>query len=136
MASQLLSGYSVPGRHIHGVSSMLNTDRDRSLPSVEGFLASVFAALAVAIILSLVLGSGPVRLNRKRTAFLLVLLAALAFLGPVYTRRRWLHFRREQSLSEITSFVSHSHNYDNASSAALSLVQEVELVSRGYRLSV
>lgn len=39
-------------------------------------------------------------------------------------------------MAEITAFVAKSQDFDGASSAAVSLVQEVELVSRGYRMYV
>lgn len=65
---------------------------------------------------------------------MMILCAAGVLLGQVYMKRQWLRYRRSQSLSEITAFVEISRNYDSTSGAALSLIQEVELVSRGYRL--
>lgn len=38
-------------------------------------------------------------------------------------------------MSELVNFVSISHEFDSATEATLSLVQEVELVSRGFRVS-
>jgi len=35
---------------------------------------------------------------------------------------------------EISNFVGIAHDFDMAAAGALTLVQEVELVSRGYRL--
>lgn len=134
IASQLLSDYSISNRNHPQPSGAPATGHDRSIVSVEGILASVLGALAVAIVLSWILGSGPQYVTRKRLVFLVLLLVALALLGPVYMRRQWLKYRREQSLSEIATFVSSSHDFDSVMSAALSLVQEVELVSRGYRM--
>ena len=65
----------------------------------------------------------------------MVLAIASTFIGRVYLRRQWLRYRRQQALTEINSFVSHSHEIDGVVGAALGLIQEVELVSRGYRLS-
>lgn len=75
-------------------------------------------------------------ITRKRLVFLLVLCAAGVLLGQVYMKRQWLRCRREQALTEIADFVTNSHNFDGATGAVLSLVQEVELVSRGYRMLV
>ena len=111
-------------------------NQDRSIISLEGIFASVLGALSVAIILSWILSPGPSYVTRKRLFFLVLLLTALALLGPVYMRRQWLRYRREQSLLEVASFVSNSHDFDSATGAALSLIQEVELVSRGYRMLV
>jgi uncharacterized membrane protein len=136
IASQLLSGTSILGHRPTApkVSGPVDIDKNQSLLSTEGILASILAALAVAVILSWILGSAPSYVTRKRLAFLLVLFAAAAFLGQIYMRRQWLRYRREQSLSEIAMFVSNSNEFDSASEATLSLVQEVELVSRGYRM--
>ncbi|KAI6770460.1 hypothetical protein HG530_005089 [Fusarium avenaceum] len=133
IASQLLSGHSGLGQsHLGNNAPISLTAEDGSLLSTEGFVASILAALAVAVILSWVLGSG---VTKKRLVFLVLLCAAAVLLGQVYMKRQWLRYRRSQSLSEITSFIEHSHNFDSVSGAALSLIQEVELVSRGYRLA-
>lgn len=136
VASQLLSGHSILGQH-QPAPNLANTPAapsPRSTTSTEGVLASVLAALALAVILSWGLGSGQPSITRKRFIFLLFLAAAGALLGQVYFRRQWLRYRREQSLTEVASFVSNSYEFDSATSAALSLIQEVELVSRGYRM--
>ena len=109
-------------------------EKHQSLLSTEGVVASILVALAIAVILSWFLGNGPSHVTRKRLAFLLIILAAASLLGQIHIRRRWLRYRRDQSLSEIALFVSNSNNLDSATDATLSLVQEVELVSRGYRV--
>ncbi|KAJ3504663.1 hypothetical protein NM208_g16304 [Fusarium decemcellulare] len=130
IASQLLSGHSGLGQpqlNASGLNARANDEAD-SLLSTEGILASILAALAIAVVLSWVVESG---VTRKRLIFLLILCAAAVLLGQVYMRRQWLRYRRSQSLSEITAFIEKSHGFDSASGAALSLIQEVELVSRG-----
>ncbi|KAK8924922.1 hypothetical protein VCV18_005348 [Metarhizium anisopliae] len=137
IASQLLSGTSILGHRpaapsVPGANS--DDKHDQLLLSTEGILASILGALAIAVVLSWVLGNAPSYVTRKRLAFLLVLCAAAAFLGQIYMRRQWLRYRRMQSLAEIATFVTNSNDFDSASEATLSLVQEVELVSRGYRI--
>ncbi|KAH7171149.1 Mysoin-binding motif of peroxisomes-domain-containing protein [Dactylonectria macrodidyma] len=134
IASQLLSGHAGLGQHQlgGGVGAAPANDEDHSILSPEGIVASVLAALAIAVILSWVVENG---VTRKRFIFLMLLCAASVLLGQVYMRRQWLRYRRSQSLSEITTFIENSHSHDSASGAALSLIQEVELVSRGYRIS-
>lgn len=138
IASQLLSGHAIVSYWPLAPSPAGATTENipQSLLANEGVIASILGALAVAAILSWASGSASSYVTRKRMVFLLVLVAALAFLGQVYMRRQWLRYRREQSLSEITAFVSNSHDFDSATEATLSLVQEVELVSRGYRMLV
>ncbi|CAH0049936.1 unnamed protein product [Clonostachys solani] len=137
VASQLLSGHSILGQHqpAPSLADAASSPGLNSIYSTEGVLASILAALALAIILSWVLGSGQSSITRKRLVFLIVIGAAGLLLGQVYIRRQWLRYRRDQSLSEISAFVSNSHEFDSATTAALSLIQEVELVSRGYRIS-
>lgn len=134
IASQLLSGHSGLAQHqVHGNGPPASvSDKDDSLLSTEGIIASVLAALAIAVILSWVVESG---VTRKRLVFLIIICAAAVLLGQVYMRRQWLRYRRSQSLAEITTFIETAHSFDSASGAALSLIQEVELVSRGYRIS-
>ncbi|KAK5990877.1 hypothetical protein PT974_09152 [Cladobotryum mycophilum] len=136
IASQLLSGHSILGRRLPIINApVASTDKhDQSLLSAEGLLISILAALAVAAILSWVLGSSS-QLTWKRAVLLLVLVAVSAFFGQIYARHKTLRDRQDQALYEISSLVSSSQDFDSASEATLALVQEVELVSRGYRLS-
>lgn len=67
----------------------------------------------------------------------MVFFGTLAVLGLVtyaYVRRQWLQYVRQQALAETSEFVAKSQEFDAVATAALNLIQEVELVSRGYRL--
>lgn len=140
IASQLLSGHSAAGpRPVPvpvPVGGLLGDSGRPLLLSAEGIAASILGLLAVAVVLSWMRASTRIFLTRKRLVLLVALLAASGLVGQVYVKRRWLRYRREQSLSEITALVATSHDFDSATDATLSLVQEVELVSRGYRMSV
>lgn len=97
----------------------------------------VLGALAVAMLLNWVRNSGALsHVTRKRLFLLLAALAASLFLGNILIRRQWLRYQREKCLSEMAAFVSNSHDFDSATEATLSLIQEVELVSRGFRMFV
>jgi len=65
----------------------------------------------------------------------LVLLLVVAAISYAYVRRQWLQYLRQQTLSEASEFVAKAQEFDSAVAGALTLVQEVELVSRGYRIS-
>ena len=69
-----------------------------------------------------------------RIAVLLLVIGALAVVAYAYVKRQWLQYLRQQTLSEISHFVGVAQEFDTAAAGALTLVQEVELVSRGYRL--
>lgn len=136
VASQLLSGHSVLGQHTSfSHPPRTHTFQDDGSPySSEGVLVSVAGALVLALVLSWVLRTDAPLLSRKRLVVLFLLIPASVLVGQVLMRRQWLHFRRQQSLSEISSFVYNSQEFDGTSAAALALIQEVELVSRGYRM--
>lgn len=51
-----------------------------------------------------------------------------------YSRRQKLVNLRVQAGEGASSVTSNAQNFDAVASAALTLIQEVELVSRGYRM--
>ncbi|KAM3444809.1 hypothetical protein NHJ13734_000999 [Beauveria thailandica] len=137
IASQLLSGHTIAARR-HAGAEALNAaaQGDHSLLSNEGIVASILGALAIAVVLSWIFGhKKDSYVTKKRLIFLAALLAVSGALGQVHVRRQWLRYRRDQSLSELSGFIINSHEFDSAVEATLALVQEVELVSRGYRIT-
>jgi hypothetical protein len=60
----------------------------------------------------------------------------LAAISHAYMRRQWLQSLRQQVLAKSSEFITNAQDFDNATAGALTLVQEVELVSRGYRMYV
>ncbi len=59
-------------------------------------------------------------------------------LGALYAllRRQWLHYLRAQAVETASSLTASAQNFDAAAAAAMTWIQEVELVSRGYRMWV
>ena len=51
-----------------------------------------------------------------------------------YARRQWLHHLRLRSMETATTLTSNAQSFDAAATAAFTLIQEVELVSRGYNM--
>ena len=72
----------------------------------------------------------------SRMAISIALLALFAAVSYAYMRRQWLQSLRQRSLTESSELIANSQDFDNAMAGALTLVQEVELVSRGYRVYV
>lgn len=70
--------------------------------------------------------------------FLVVVLALAAVVTAFYgyMRRQWLQYLRQQAVEGASALVTNLQAFEASTSAALSLIQEVELVSRGYRLYV
>ncbi|KAK8218137.1 Mysoin-binding motif of peroxisomes-domain-containing protein [Phyllosticta capitalensis] len=52
-----------------------------------------------------------------------------------HATRKWLQHLRHRAINTASVLVANLQTFDTASSSALMLIQEVELVSRGYRLS-
>ncbi|KAL8787268.1 MAG: hypothetical protein Q9213_002316, partial [Squamulea squamosa] len=66
------------------------------------------------------------------TPTIAVLVGSVLYL---FFRRQWLHWLRDQVLKSASNLVIDAQGLDTVLSASLNLIQEVELVSRGYRIS-
>lgn len=64
--------------------------------------------------------------------FLVLVSVATAVYG--YTRRQWLQYLRQEAVEGASAVVTNLQAFEASTSSALALIQEVELVSRGYRL--
>lgn len=138
VASQLLSGHSILGQHVPVQSSKMEVGggaQDPNIPSQTGLLLTAVGALGLAWFISWLYGGGITNLTKKRVVVFVVVFAVAGVASQAYIRQQWLRYVREQTLVEISTFVSKAQDFDSASSAAVALIQEVELVSRGYRLS-
>jgi len=64
----------------------------------------------------------------------LTLFVVTATMVYAYARLRWLQYLRHQAVDCATLLVSSAQDFDASASATITLIQEVELVSRGYRM--
>lgn len=136
VASQLLAGHSITGNY-----NYFNRNRDTSdvpqnvvVPTSTGILITATGALVVACVIRWVYMGGYAQLTKGKIAFTTVVLVGFGLVAHFYIRQQWIRYLRNQALAEVSAFVAKSQDFDGVSSAALSLIQEVELVSRGYRL--
>ena len=72
----------------------------------------------------------------SRFSLVVAVFAAVATAGYAYMRRQWLQYLRQQAVQGASTLVTNLQAFEASTSSALALVQEVELVSRGYRLCV
>ena len=79
-------------------------------------------------------GGGDSAAGKSRLVVALLVLVVLGFCSQAYMRRQWLQYLRQQALAETSEFVSKAQEFDQVAAGAMTLVQEVELVSRGYRM--
>lgn len=72
--------------------------------------------------------------NRWRISLVIAVVTIAAVVLYAYSRRQKLVNLRVQAGEGASSVTSNAQNFDAVASAALTLIQEVELVSRGYRI--
>lgn len=73
--------------------------------------------------------------SKSRSLLVVLVFAAVATAGYTYMRRQWLHYLRQEAVEGASALVTNLQAFEASTSSALALIQEVELVSRGYRLS-
>ncbi|PSR97550.1 Mysoin-binding motif of peroxisomes-domain-containing protein [Coniella lustricola] len=138
VASQLLSGHSMPGQRASMMQSpamKADSEQDPNEPSQKGLVITAMGAISLAWFMRWLFGGGLANLTKKRVIVFVVGFALAGIASQAYLRQQWLRYVRQQVLAETSTFVSKAQDFDSASTAALALIQEVELVSRGYRLS-
>lgn len=139
VASQLLSSHQYHGQGSYGNlqrRKIVDTSGIQKAVSPAGAGATASVAFGVSWIIRWSASAHDWKGIILRFTIVSGLLVAAAIFGQAYLRRRWLHNLRQQNLAETTKFIGHSQDLDSAMTAALCLIQEVELVSRGYRMCV
>jgi hypothetical protein len=138
VASQLLSEHAYHGQ---GVQLAIENEWTSGAvaPHLGGFTltgAAITATVAFGIVWMLhwVRRAGSRSSASGRAAVAITIFVVLATSVYAYVRRQWLQYLRQQTLVETSSFVAKAQGLDAAISAAVTLIQEVELVSRGYRM--
>ena len=135
VASQLLNEYpdlgSLHTTQING-TPFANTDlAPNASLNISGVAATAGVAFVLVLLLNWLRGS---RLSKSRILLALLCAAVAAVLFYAYIRRQWLQYLRHQAVDTVSSLTTNARGFDITTSAALSLIQEVELVSKGYRL--
>lgn len=140
VASQLLNAQSYLGQGPYALS------RDAALPTrdaphvgaftLAGVVVTASFSFGMAWLIYWAKGGASSSAGKGRMCVLLVVVILLAITLYTYMRRQWLQYLRQQSLLEISGFIVKAHDFDTAAAGGLTLVQEVELVSRGYRMYV
>ncbi|KAI6862403.1 hypothetical protein KC334_g20795, partial [Hortaea werneckii] len=143
VASQLLNEYLDHGSLPRSAETGLGGDgvQDESgIPDVKTSLYGAFAVAACAFALVYLIHwarSGHSSfLSHGRVALALTVFALVAFVGYAYVRRQWLKYLRRNAVAAITTLTSNWQAFEISCSSALGFIQEVELVSKGFRLSL
>ncbi|KAK4954711.1 hypothetical protein LTR66_013537 [Elasticomyces elasticus] len=142
VASQLLNEYpdptslQFPATQPQGLDG---TTHDAGLTSAATNPGGVVATAVVAFLLAWLFhwarGSRHAGVHKSRSILVLAILIVATSICYAYVRRQWLKYLRQQAVEAASSLTRNLQALETLSTSALSLIQEVELVSRGYRIS-
>ena len=141
VASQLLNGhpnlnsYNPLGAHQGPSTESLQNGEHHTLGfSLIGLCSTVLSAFAVVCLIHWVRSIIQTSSSRWVVCFAYSLIGLTLFALYAFVRRQWLQYLRTQAVDSASIFITNAQSLDAATSAAITLIQEVELVSRGYRL--
>lgn len=141
VASQLLNEYLdqgalPPASPRHGLDGSAD---DNGVPdittSLYGAAATALVAFALVYLIHWARSDRGGSISGSRVAVVALVFLVTAFVGYGYVRRIRLKLLRRRAVSEVTALTANWQAFEVSSGSALSLIQEVELVSKGYRLS-
>ncbi|PGH14221.1 proliferating cell nuclear antigen (pcna) [Helicocarpus griseus UAMH5409] len=141
VASQLLNEQSAPS-YSAATGLLSNTTNNADLSKTRatnfGLRGAIFTAAAsfsVVWLLHWARSRQGASWDFRRVCILISLLLAVAITFYAFAKRQWLKYLRRQAVDAASVLVTNAQSFDSAASASVVLIQEVELVSRGYRLS-
>ena len=140
VASQLLNEHPNPTTYQRQEPSLPATNSTVQLDAVSFSLFGISVTTAAAFALAWaihsirVLGLGAIGYRRVCLVTIIVSLTGIGLY--FYFRRQWLQYLRSRAVRNASMLVSNAQGFDTAASSAITFVQEVELVSRGYRMYV
>ncbi|KAK9566706.1 hypothetical protein V6000_002094 [Aspergillus fumigatus] len=138
VASQLLNEHSAPS--YTSAADVLSNSNPVDLPSlsttfgVQGAVVTASTSFSIAWLVHWSRSRTGSGFNPRKVGVLLVLVPVLGVLFYAFARRQWLKYLRHQAVDAAVVFISNAQSFDSAASASVVFIQEVELVSRGYRM--
>ncbi len=141
VASQLLNEHSNPNSYKRQKFPPPSRDRPSLWETDQGFVPSPYGLLftgvaAFALALSIRWLHKRAATGFFRTGSLVTPLVVIVALVIFYYcfRRQWLHYLRSQAVENASTLTTNAQEFDAAAFAGITLIQEVELVSRGYNM--
>lgn len=139
VASQLLNEHSAPS--YTSAADVLSAKQPSALPSlsttfgIQGAIVTAATSFSIAWLLHWSRSRTGSGLSLKKVGVLLILVPAVGALFYAFAKRQWLKYLRHQAVEAAGAFIGNAQGFDSAASASVVFIQEVELVSRGYRIS-
>ncbi|KGO75397.1 Proliferating cell nuclear antigen, PCNA [Penicillium italicum] len=139
VASQLLNEHSAPS--YTSAADVLSAKQPSALPSlsttfgIQGAIVTAATSFSIAWLLHWSRSRAGSGLSLKKVGALLILLPAVGVFFYAFAKRQWLKYLRHQAVEAAGTFIGNAQGFDSAASASVVFIQEVELVSRGYRIS-
>ncbi|KAL2048462.1 hypothetical protein N7G274_000374 [Stereocaulon virgatum] len=111
-------------------------DKDRNfVPSWEGLAFTGVMAFALAWSIRWFHSRGIARYSASHKCALISIFSIITIIIYYYFRRHCLHYLRVRAVESASSLTASAQDFNAAASAGITLIQEVELVSRGYNIS-
>ncbi|KAL4869170.1 hypothetical protein BDV12DRAFT_185393 [Aspergillus spectabilis] len=139
VASQLLNEHNAPS--YTSAADVLATTAPKDLPTIsttfglQGAFVTASTSFSIAWLLHWSRPRTGTGINPRKVGVLLVLVPVLGVLFYAFARRQWLKYLRHQAVDAAVLLIGNAQGFDSAASASVVFIQEVELVSRGYRIS-
>ncbi|KAL4972677.1 Mysoin-binding motif of peroxisomes-domain-containing protein [Aspergillus desertorum] len=140
VASQLLNEHSAPS--YTSATDVLSNTVPTDLPAIsttfglQGAFVTASTSFSIAWLLHWSRPRAGTGINPRKVGILLVLVPMLGVLFYAFARRQWLKYLRHQAVEAAVLLIGNAQGFDSAASASVVFIQEVELVSRGYRMRV
>ncbi|KAI9687255.1 MAG: hypothetical protein M1822_002298 [Bathelium mastoideum] len=103
--------------------------------SVAGAAVTAIGAFILVWLINWARPSPTTGLSKSRIFGVFVVLSLISIVAYIFARRQWLQSLRREAVESVSTLVTHIQGFDASTSSALLLIQEVELVARGYRVS-
>ncbi|KAE8152997.1 Mysoin-binding motif of peroxisomes-domain-containing protein [Aspergillus avenaceus] len=139
VASQLLNEHSAPS--YASAADVLSHSQSPDAPSIsstfglQGAVVTASTSFSIAWLLHWSRPRAGSGVNPRKVGVLLVLVPVIGVLFYAFAKRQWVKYLRHQAVDAAGVFIGNAQGFDSAASASVVFIQEVELVSRGYRIS-
>ncbi|KAF1986218.1 hypothetical protein K402DRAFT_333136 [Aulographum hederae CBS 113979] len=141
VASQLLSEHNgagawkpaLPNSAVGGPAG--DADYETSMTNLAGAVVSGITAFAIAWFVQWSKGDSRLSFTKGRFYLVVAVFGVATVVANAYLRKQWLQWLRRRAVSSASTLVSNLQAFEASTSSAINMVQEVELVSRGYRIS-